>query len=112
MLTAEQKHSLKGPVVVVGDPVHQVHLGSWNAADGPVPVVPYPHVEVPGVKVLKVLVERHKVLKKGRRQSRSWRMRRNFIPRRPGPDKTWQLPGLIWPAGGQHQELEFYPLVS
>lgn len=54
--------SLKSPIVVVGDSLHQVHLCSWDAAYGPVPVVSYPHVKVSGVKVLKVLVEGHKVL--------------------------------------------------
>lgn len=54
--------SLKCPVVVLGRSLHQVHSGPWDAAYGPVPVVPYTHVEVSGVKVLKILVEGHKVL--------------------------------------------------
>lgn len=54
--------SLKSPVVVVGHSFHQVHFGPRDAAYGPVPVVSYTHVEVSGVKVLKVLVEGHEVL--------------------------------------------------
>lgn len=54
--------SLKRPVVVEGGSFHQVHFGPRDAADGPVPVVSYAHVEVSGVKVLEILVERHKVL--------------------------------------------------
>lgn len=46
----------------MGGSVHQVHLGSRNAAYGSVPVVSDAHVEVPGVKVLKVPIKRHKVL--------------------------------------------------
>lgn len=53
---------LERPVVVLRRPLHQVHLGARDAAYGPVPVVPDTHVKVPGVKVLKVLVEGHKVL--------------------------------------------------
>ena len=37
-------HSLEGPVVVFGGPLQQVHLGSWNTADRPVPVVTDTHV--------------------------------------------------------------------
>lgn len=54
---------LKRPVVVLGRSPHQVHLSTRDAAYRPVPVVPDTHVEVPGVEVLKVLVERHKVLR-------------------------------------------------
>lgn len=54
--------SLKSPVVVTGGSLHQVHFGPRDAAYGPVPVVSYTHVEVSGVKVLEILVERHKVL--------------------------------------------------
>lgn len=54
--------SLKRPVVVAGLPFQQVHFGPGGAAQGPIPVVPNPHVNVSGVEVLKVLVERHKVL--------------------------------------------------
>lgn len=54
--------SLKGPVVVAGRSLHQVHFGPRDAAYGPVPVVSYAYVEVSGVEVLKVLVEGHKTL--------------------------------------------------
>lgn len=54
--------SLKSPVVVVGHSLHQVHFGPRHAADGPVPVVPDPHVQISGVEVLEILVEGHKVL--------------------------------------------------
>lgn len=54
--------SLKSPVVVVGGSFHQIHLGSRDAAYRPVPVVSYPHIEVSGVKVLEILVERYKIL--------------------------------------------------
>lgn len=54
--------SLKSPVVVVGGSFHQIHLGSRDAAYRPVPVVSYPHIKVSGVKVLKILVERYKIL--------------------------------------------------
>lgn len=62
MRIKEQSFSLKSPVVVVGGSVHQVHLSSWNTADGSVPIVSDAHVEVSGVKVLKVLIKWHKVL--------------------------------------------------
>lgn len=55
-------HLLKGPVIVVGNSFHHVHFSTRNTADGPVPVVPDPHVQVPGVKVLKVLIEGDKIL--------------------------------------------------
>lgn len=55
-------HLLKGPVIVVGNSFHHVHPRPRNAADGTVPVVPDPHVQVPGVKVLKVLIEGDKIL--------------------------------------------------
>lgn len=55
-------HLLKGPVVVVGNSFHHVHPSTGNAADGSVPVVSDPHVQVPGVKVLKVLIEGDKIL--------------------------------------------------
>lgn len=60
----KRSFSLKCPVVVLGRPPHQVHFGTRDTAYGPVPVVPYTHVEVSGVEVLKVLVEGHKVLHK------------------------------------------------
>lgn len=59
---AQYSYILEGPVVVVGNSLHQVHLGPGDAADGPVPVVSDPHVQVPGVKVLKILIEGHKIL--------------------------------------------------
>lgn len=46
----------------MGDSLHQVHSGPGHAADGPVPVVPDPHVQISGVEVLEILVEGHKVL--------------------------------------------------
>lgn len=46
----------------MGHSQHQVHFGPGYAADGPVPVVPDPHVQVSGVEVLKILVEGHEVL--------------------------------------------------
>lgn len=61
--------SLKSPVVVMGCSFHQVHFGPWDAAYGPVPVVSDPHVEVSGVKVLKILVERNKVLEMGKKEN-------------------------------------------
>lgn len=60
---------LEGPVVVVGNSLHQVHLGAGDAADGPVPVVPDPHVQVAGVEVLKVLVEGDELLQGGMRRT-------------------------------------------
>lgn len=48
----------------MGNSLHQVHLGTGDAADGSVPVVSNPHVQVPGVKVFKVLVEGDKLLQK------------------------------------------------
>lgn len=67
-ITIKNRFSLKSPVVVAGRPLHQVHLGARHAADGPVPVVSDAHVQVAGVEVLKVLVERHKVLREERKQ--------------------------------------------
>ena len=46
----------------MGHSLHQVHFGPGHAADGPVPVVPDPHVQISGVEVLEILVEGHKVL--------------------------------------------------
>lgn len=40
----QHSNLLKGPVVVMGDPLHQVHLGAGDAADRSVPVVSDPHV--------------------------------------------------------------------
>lgn len=52
----------KSPVVVIGHPLHQVKHGAWQAAHGPIPVVSHPHVQVSGVKVLKVLIEGYEIL--------------------------------------------------
>ena len=46
----------------MGNSLHQVHLGTRNATDRSVPVVPNPHVQVPGIEVLKVLIEWDKIL--------------------------------------------------
>lgn len=64
--------SLKSPIVIQGGSFHQVHFGSWDAAYWPVPVVSYAHVEVSRVEVLKVLVERNKVLHRSKDRER-WR---------------------------------------
>lgn len=53
---------LECPVVVVRNSLHQVHFSARDAADGSVPVVSDPHVQVSGVEVLKVLIERDKIL--------------------------------------------------
>lgn len=42
---------------------HHVHFGPWHAADWTVPAVSNAHVEVSGVEIFKVLVQRDKVLK-------------------------------------------------
>lgn len=69
--TRDNKHShplpqyrnlLEGPIVVMGNSLHQVHLSTRNATDRSVPVVSNPHVQVPGVEVLKVLIEWDKIL--------------------------------------------------
>lgn len=49
----------------MGHSLHQVHFGPGHAADGPVPVVPDPHVQISVVEVLEILVEGHKVLHVG-----------------------------------------------
>lgn len=69
-LTTSMGGLLEAPVVVVGNSLHQVHLGAGDAADGPVPVVSNPHVQVAGVEVLKVLVEGDKFLQGGTRTKR------------------------------------------
>lgn len=51
-----------GPVVVIGYSLHEVKHRTGHAADGPVPVVSYPHVQVTSVKILKILVKRNEVL--------------------------------------------------
>lgn len=62
MRKKKRSFSLERPVVVRGRSLQQVHFCPRHTAYGPVPVVPYTHVEVSGVKVLKILVEGHKVL--------------------------------------------------
>ena len=52
----------ESPVVIVRHPLHQVEGGPRQTAYGPVPVVSDPHVQVPRVEVLKVLIHRHKLL--------------------------------------------------
>ncbi len=46
----------------MGYSLHKVHLSTRDTTDGSVPVVPNPHVQVPGVKVLEVLIEGNKIL--------------------------------------------------
>lgn len=60
--TPQYGNLLEGPIVVVGNSFHQVHLSTRDTADGSVPVVSNPHVQVPGVKILKVLIEGDKIL--------------------------------------------------
>lgn len=50
------------PVVVIRYSLHYIEQSPWGAADGAVPVVPDSHVEVPFVKILKVLIHWHKIL--------------------------------------------------
>lgn len=59
---------LKCPVVVMRHSVYQVHLGTRDTADGSVPVVSDSHVQVPGVKVLKILIEGDKILQRKRKE--------------------------------------------
>lgn len=51
------------PVIVIRHPLHQVKHRPWQAAYRAVPVVSYPHVQVSGVEVLKVLIKWYKILK-------------------------------------------------
>lgn len=67
--TLYNSHSLKGPVVVMGNSFHHVHLSTGNTTNGSVPVVPDPHVQIPGVKVLKVLIEGDKILEDRRKRN-------------------------------------------
>ena len=55
---------LERPIVVVCNSLDQVHLGTRDTADRSVPVVSDPHVQVPRVKVLKVLIERNEILQR------------------------------------------------
>lgn len=59
----------KGPVVVIGHPLHQVKHGARQAANGTIPVVSHPHVQVSGVKVLKVLIEGYEILRRRRKNN-------------------------------------------
>lgn len=65
----------KCPVVVVGHPLHQVEDGSRQAAHGAIPVVSNPHVQVSGVKVLKVLIERYEILRTRKEKMRNQTVR-------------------------------------
>lgn len=56
----------EGPVVVIGDALHQVEHRPRQAAHWPVPVVPHSHVQVPHVEVLKILIKRDKILQPDR----------------------------------------------
>lgn len=59
--------SPKRPVVVIRHPLHHVKQRPWGTANGPVPVVSDSHVNVSSVKILKVLIQWHKILyKRGR----------------------------------------------
>lgn len=59
--------SPKCPVVVIRHPLHHVKQRPWGTANGPVPVVSDSHVNVSCVKILKVLIQWHKILyKRGR----------------------------------------------
>lgn len=58
------------PVVVIWHPLHQVKHRAWQAAHRPIPVVSHPHVQVSGVKVFKVLIERNEILQ--RRRKKEW----------------------------------------
>lgn len=60
--------SPKCPVVVIRHPLHHIKPRPRGTADGPVPVVSDSHVQVPRVKILKVLIKRHKILLQQRQQ--------------------------------------------
>lgn len=55
---------LKSPVVVMRNPFDEVHLRPRHAAYGPVPAIPYPHVQISCVEIFKILIKRNKVLEK------------------------------------------------
>lgn len=80
----------EGPVVVVGHSLQQVKDGPGQAAYGPVPVVPYSHVQISGVKVFKVLIKRNKILKESR----------NIYDKRTNPvssgSKVFSFLGKVW----------------
>lgn len=54
--------SPKCPVVIICDTFHEVKLWPWDTANWTIPVIPYSHIEVSGVKVLKILIKWHKIL--------------------------------------------------
>lgn len=64
---------------------HHVHFGPRHTADWTVPAVSNAHVEVSGVEIFKVLVQRDKVLKhiesklKGKNVSQQIRNKRNKL---------------------------------
>lgn len=57
------------PIVVIGNSLHQVKHRAWQAAHRSIPVVSHPHVQVSGVKVFKVLIERNEILRRRRRKN-------------------------------------------
>lgn len=54
--------SPKCPVVIICNAFHEVKLWPWDTANWTIPVIPYSHIEVSGVKVLKILIKWHKIL--------------------------------------------------
>lgn len=54
--------SLKCPVIVIGNSLHYIKLCSGDTADGSVPAISNPHVQVSGVEIFKVLIQRYKIL--------------------------------------------------
>lgn len=58
------RDSLERPVVIMRLSLHDVHPGPRHTADGPIPVVSNPHVEVPCIEVFEILIQWHKVLPK------------------------------------------------
>lgn len=60
--TSQCSNLLEGPVVVEGKSLPQVHCSTRGATDGYVPGVSNPYVQVPVIKVLKVLIQGDKIL--------------------------------------------------
>lgn len=54
--------SPKCPVVIICNAFHEVKLWPWDTANWTIPVITYSHIEVSGVKVLKILIKWHKIL--------------------------------------------------
>lgn len=54
--------SPKCPVVIVCNSLHEVKLWPRDTANWTIPVIPYPQIEVSGVKVLEILIKWHKIL--------------------------------------------------